>query len=151
MKRHALFVATPISGALYYLAALGDQRRELEASCELAGRKLLSDRSVWSTLAAAYAKDPSCLPVLVKAVAAIGDQLLIPQKVVVLKADFEVCRFRIEGRGQGMEWDCDTNLVFARKYEFYDHLAAAGFDVTFIDASGTIDQVYAAFEAVQLF
>ncbi len=150
MKEHALFEAIPIAGAFYYLAALADQRRELEASGGLAGRKFLSDRSVWSTLAAAYAKDPTCLDALFKVVAAIRDQLLIPQKTIVLKADFETCRSRIESRGKGAEWDRDTRLVFDCKYHFYDLLAAAGHDVTFVNASGTSDQVYAEIAALQL-
>ena len=146
MKAHALFAATPISGALYYFAALGDQRRKLEMAGGIAGRKFLSDRSVWSTLAAAYAKDPMCLPSLFSVVEAIVDQLLIPQKVVVLKADFETCQSRIRARGHGAEWDRDTKLVFDRKYAFYDQLSAVGHNVVFVDASGTLDQVYAAVE-----
>lgn len=148
MKKHALFEATPVAGALYYLAALADQRRELEAKGDLAGRKLLSDRSVWSTIAAAYAKDPAVLPQLLDAVAALQGSLLVPQHVVVLKADFETCRSRIESRGKGTEWDRDTRLVFDRKYRFYDLLAEAGHDVTFVDASGTPDQVYAEVAAI---
>ena len=151
MKKHALFEATPVAGALYYLAALADQLRELEANGGLAGRKFLSDRSVWSTLAAAYAKEPTCLDALSHVVAAINYQLLVPQKTIVLKADFETCRSRIESRGKGAEWDRDTSIVFDRKYHFYDLLAAAGHDVTFVDASGTPDQVYAEIAAVQLF
>ncbi len=150
MKKHALFEATPVAGALYYLAALADQRRELEAAGGLAGHKFLSDRSVWSTLAAAYAKDPACLDALFGVVAAIRDQLLIPQKTIVLKADFETCRSRIESRGKGAEWDRDTRLVFDRKYRFYELLAEAGHDVAFVNASGTPDQVYAEIEALQL-
>jgi thymidylate kinase len=150
MKKHALFEATPVASALYYLAALADQLRELEANGGLAGRKFLSDRSVWSTLAAAYAKEPACLDALSNVVAAINDQLLVPQKTIVLKADFETCRSRIESRGKGVEWDRDTLLAFGRKYRFYDLLAAAGHDVTFVDASGTPDQVYAEIEALQL-
>ena len=151
LKKHALFEATPVASALYYLAALADQRRELEATGGLAGRKFLSDRSVWSTLAAAYAKEPTCLDALSNVVAAIKEQLLVPQKVIVLKADFETCRSRIESRGKGVEWDRDTRLDFDRKYRFYDLLAAAGHDVTFVEASGTPDQVYAEITAVQLF
>lgn len=148
MKKHALFEAAPVAGAFYYLAALADQRRELEVSGGLVGRKLLSDRSVWSTLAAAYAKDTACMEALFKVVAAISDQLLVPQKAIVLKADFETCRSRIESRGKGTEWDRDTRLVFDRKYRFYDLLVEAGHDVTFVDASGTPDQVYAEIQAI---
>ena len=148
MKKHALFEATPIAGALYYLAALADQRRALEANGGLAGRKLLSDRSIWSTIAAAYAKDPAVLPQLLDAVAALQGSLLVPQNVVVLKADFDTCRIRIESRGKGAEWDRDTRLVFDRKYRFYDLLAEAGHGVTFVDASGTPDQVYAESAAI---
>jgi len=151
MKEHALFDATPVASALYYLAALADQRRTLESGGGLAGRKFLSDRSVWSTLAAAYSKDPAILPQLLDAVAPLQGSLLIPQRVVVLKADFETCRSRIESRGKGAKWDRDTRLVFDRKYEFYDMLADGGHDLEFVDARGEADEVYSAVAAKPLF
>ena len=145
---YMLFEATPAASALYYLAGNADFRRELEAS---GAKRFLSDRSVWSTVAAAYAKDPSLLPELLDTVDALQDRLVIPDTVIVLRGSYETCLGRIAAKASGAEFDRDSETVFWRKYELYDLLRESGYDVRDIATDGkSREEVYAEFIAQDL-
>lgn len=145
---YMLFEATPAASALYYLAGSADFRRELEAN---GAKRFLSDRSVWSTVAAAYAKDPLLLPELFDTVDALKDQLVVPDTVVVLRGSYETCLKRIAGKASGAEFDRDTETALRRKYELYDLLRESGYDVRDIATDGkSREEVYAEFTAQDL-
>lgn len=145
---YMLFKATPTASALYYLAGNADFRREIENNGE---QRFLSDRSVWSTVAAAYAKDPSLLPSLINTVKDLQDRLVIPDTVVVLRAHYDTCRSRIAAKSSGAEFDRDSEEDFRRKYELYDILKSCGYDVRDVQTDGkTRDEVYAEFSALNL-
>ena len=145
---YMLFEATPTASALYYLAGNADFRRKLEAS---GVKRFLSDRSVWSTVAAAYAKDPSLLPELLDTVDDLQDRLVIPDTVIVLCGSYETCLKRIAGKASGAEFDRDTETAFRRKYELYDLLRESGYDVRDIATDGkSREEVYAEFSAQEL-
>jgi len=150
-KKYILFDASPVASALYYLAALADTRRQLDRE-SVAGTHYLFDRSVWSTVAAAYAKDPATYEPLMRTVSALGESLLIPDTVVVLRGSYETCQRRISGKSSGAEFDRDSRIVFERKYELYDRIAADGYDVRFIDTDGkSAAEVLTEFENLRLF
>lgn len=148
LKEYVLFGATPTASALYYLAALADTKRVVDRSD---GRRFLFDRSIWSTLAAAYAKDPALLGPMMETVRILEPNLLIPDVVVVLRARFTTCQARIAGKSSGAEMDRDTELIFNRKYELYDRVKAAGYDVRFIDTDNLgPEEAFAVFEKLDI-
>lgn len=142
---YMLFDATPMASALYYLAGNADSRRKLEVD---GAKCFLSDRSVWSTVAAAYAKDPSLLPELLDMVEALQNRLVVPDTVVVLRGSYETCLGRIAAKASGAEFDRDLETAFRRKYELYDLLRESGYDVRDIMTDGkSREDVYAEFSA----
>ena len=149
LKKHVLFVATPIASALYYISALADSRRKMLEGASAS--RVLCDRSIWSTVAAAYAKDPNCLNPLLDAVEALKADLVLPDAVVVLKGSYETCQARIESKKSGAEFDADSRLVFERKYEVYDALKNGGYDVRVIETDGkSPEEVLLVFEALPI-
>ena len=149
LKKYILFRACPIASALYYIGALADSRRKMQK--EASSGRILSDRSIWSTIAAAYAKDPSCLMPLLETVEALKADLVLPDTVVVLKGSYETCQARIGSKKSGAEFDADSRLVFERKYEVYDALKNGGYDVRFIETDGkSPEEVLLEFEALPI-
>ena len=149
LKKHILFKASPIASALYYISALVDSRWKMKEG--MPSSRVLCDRSIWSTVAAAYAKDPNCLKSLLETVEALKADLVLPDVVVVLKGSFETCQARIGSKKFGAEFDDDSRLVFARKYEVYDALKEGGCDVRFIETDGkSPEEVLSEFEALPI-
>ena len=150
LKKYTLFEADPVTSALFYLSANADSCRRLRMNPPVS-RRVLLDRSVWSTVAAAYAKDPDILPTLMDVVFSMRRHLVIPDVVVVLKAPYETCQSRIETKKSGAEFDADTRLAFSRKYELYDILKDSGFDVRFLNTDGKAPcEVLSEFESLDL-
>ena len=149
LRKYILFRASPIASALYYIGALVDSRRMLKDESSVS--RVLCDRSIWSTVAAAYAKDPNCLNPLLDAVEALKADLVLPDAVVVLKGSYETCQARIGSKKSGAEFDADSRLVFERKYEVYDALKNGGYDVRFIETDGkSPEEVLLEFEALPI-
>lgn len=124
---------THISGALIYAASLVDRNQMISADDSHCF--FITDRSLWSTLALIYARNPNSLQTVIDVFAAIQLYLPIPDVVYVLDIPFEVCRRRIMARNPGDRKYDDMGLEeYCKHMEFYRKLKAAGVNIKFIQA-----------------
>lgn len=142
MKRFMLFDSSQLCSALYYLAGAV----EVYNSHKSEFSKVLFDRSVWSTFAAAYAKDEKIIPVLFNALNAIKQQVFLPNLIIVLDASYTTAKARSSQKSVGAEFDKDELEAFSKKREFYDLLKEAGYPIFFIDVNNkNVEEVYSEF------
>ena len=142
MKHFMLFESSAMCSALYYLGGAVETKRLHDKRY----KKILFDRSVWSTFAAAYAKDTSIIPTLFDCIKAITDYLFVPSKIIVLEASYETCKIRTNKKTEGGEFDKDVKEEMERKAQFYHLLKVAGYDVSFIQTDHmTKEDVYMRF------
>lgn len=145
MKKFMLFESSTLCSALYYLAGAVEmfyRHNELYS-------KVLFDRSVWSTFAAAYAKDETILPELFKCLDVIKNKILFPDLIVVLDVSFETAKLRCQKKIFGSEFDKDKRIEFQKKKDFFKYLQEAGYQVAFIDTNNlSIDEVYNKFNEI---
>ena len=142
MKRFMLFESSQLCSALYYLAGAVEVFNNHNANYS----KVLFDRSVWSTFAAAYAKDELLIPVLFDCLNAVKQQLFLPNLIIVLDATFETAKARSSQKAVGGEFDKDEKEAFLKKREFYYVLKDAGYPVYFIDVNEKdTEEVYTEF------
>lgn len=142
MKRFMLFESSQLCSALYYLAGAVEvyNRHNAEYS------KVLFDRSVWSTFAAAYAKDEAIVPILFSTLNAIKQQVFLPNLIVVLDASYQTAKSRSSQKSVGGEFDKDELYAFTKKREFYDILKSAGYPILFLDVNdNNAEEVYLEF------
>lgn len=142
MKKYMLLESSQLCSALYYLGGIVEvfHKHNTEYS------KVLFDRSVWSTFAAAYAKDKSIIPILFNCLSAINEQVFLPNLIIVLDASFETCKSRSSRKSNGGEFDKDDKDAFYNKREFYSLLKEAGYPVLFIDVNEkNANEVYTEF------
>lgn len=149
MKNFMLFDSSALCSALYYLAGAVEM-------CHCHDKNFTSvlfDRSIWSTFAAAYAKDESILPKLFKCLDVIKDDILLPNLIVVLDVSFETAQQRIQNKVIGSEFDKDELNTFQKKKDFFRILQESGYPVVFLDVNElTIGEVYDKFkETVRIF
>lgn len=142
MKQYMLFESSQLCSALYYLAGAVEV-----FNCHKADySKVLFDRSVWSTFAAAYAKDETIVPILFKCLNAIKQQVFLPNLIIVLDASYETAKARSLRKSAGGEFDKDEIDEFSKKREFYDLLKDAGYPIVFIDVNyKNAEEVYSEF------
>ena len=133
LKHFVLDHKEPFVSALYYFSGLVAQSSEMK---EIPEDFVILDRSIWSTLAAAYSKDRETFDLVVKMLVLLQDKIRIPDRVIVLRASFETCLERIMTKGEGKEFDNDTRRDFELKSAFYDLLAQSGYPVDFIETDG---------------
>jgi thymidylate kinase len=129
MKKFMLFDSSPLCNALYYLSGSVEVRNRYNAK----SKKIILDRSIWSTFATAYAKEASIIEPLFKCLESIRNHVFIPNKIIILEASYETCLLRINEKSDGKEFDKDQIYEFDKKNNFYKHLKNAGYDVTFIN------------------
>lgn len=142
MKHFMLFESSVLCSALYYLGGAV----EVFHSHERKYSKILFDRSIWSTFAAAYAKDPNTIPILIDCLRAIKDQVFMPELIVVLEASYETCRQRISSKKAGGEFDKDEEIAFNSKSRFYHILKDNGYPVVFLNVNNlSAKDVYSEF------
>lgn len=142
MKRFMLFESSALCSALYYLGGAVEMFYRHNESYS----KILFDRSVWSTFAAAYARDENILPQLFKCLDVIKDKILLPNLIVVLDVSFETAKLRSKKRITGCEFDKDEKLEFEKKKYFFECLQKSGYQVTFLKTDElSIDEVYIRF------
>lgn len=142
MKHFMLFESSQLCSALYYLGGAVEVFHNHNANYS----KVLFDRSIWSTFAAAYAKDKSIMPVLFNCLMAIKNQVFLPNLIIVLDATFETCKSRSSKKSNGGEFDKDECDAFSKKREFYNLLKEAGYPVFFIDVNErSAEEVYKEF------
>lgn len=145
MKHYMLFNASPLCGALYYLAGSIEVRETHDSNYS----KILLDRSVWSTFAAAYAKDEKVLPYLFSCLEIVKNKVLLPDFVVVLDASYETCRYRSSKKNVGGEFDLDAKDSHERKMDFYRLLGDSGYPICFLDVNDLDpNEAYLAFESI---
>jgi hypothetical protein len=142
MKHFMLFESSVLCSALYYLSGAVESKYQHSQH----RKKILYDRSVWSTFAAAYSKDPSVIPSLLACLKAIKEYIHIPTRIFVLEASYEICKIRTMKKTEGGEFDRDSKIEFERKTEFYHLLKDSGYDVVFIDTNEcSPEEVYCLF------
>ena len=143
IKSYMLFEAIAQTSALYYLSGICEAYRFLKSENY---PNIALDRSIWSTFAATYAKDPEFINDLFQMVNSIKEHLIIPDVIVVLLASFETCQKRILNKNSGKEFDKDTEEIFYKKQELYKILEASGYNIKFIDTERkTPQEVYEEF------
>lgn len=141
-KHFMLFESSALCSAMYYLGGA----IEVFSKHDKAYSKILFDRSIWSTFAAAYAKDEANVPVLFNCLEAIKQHVFLPNLVIVLDASFETCQERISNKNEGGEFDKDKREAFNKKRNFYRLLKESGYPVTFIDVNNiSAEEVYCEF------
>lgn len=123
----------PMVSPLFYLSGLAASASEIR---EIPGKFMILDRSIWSTLAAAYSKDRETFDLVVKMLVLLQGKIRIPDRVIMLRASFETCLERIMTKGEGKEFDKDSRRDFELKSAFYDILAQSGYPVDFVDTDG---------------
>ena len=142
MKHFMLFESSILCSALYYLGGAVEAFHNHDNKYS----KILFDRSIWSTFAAAYAKDPNTIPILMDCLSAIKSQVFLPDLIVVLDASFETCKQRISKKHAGGEFDKDKETAFNSKRYFYQILRDSGYPVVFLDVNNlTSKEVYNEF------
>ena len=142
MKRFMLFKSSQLCSALYYLAGAVEVFNSHNSDYS----KVLFDRSVWSTFAAAYAKDEAIIPVLFNCLNAIKQQVFLPNLIIVLDASFETAKTRSSQKSVGGEFDNDETDAFSKKRNFYNLLKDAGYPILFIDVNNKdAEEVYSEF------
>lgn len=129
MKHFMLFESSSLCSALYYLAGAVEMRNKYNNSF----KKVLFDRSVWSTLAAAYSKNELILPELFECLYAIKHYILFPDLIVVLEVSYETAKIRSRKKVLGGEYDKDEKYQFQKKKDFFRYLSKSGYNVLFID------------------
>lgn len=145
MKHFMLYESSALCSALYYLGGAVEVKKMHDPKYF----KVLFDRSVWSTFAAAYTKDETILPELFDCLKSIKQYVFIPNHIVVLEASYETCRKRIARKRAGAEFDKDSYNQFAKKTHFYRMLANIGYPITFIDANELSEkEVYRKFDII---
>ena len=149
IRSYILFSASQMASALYYLSGITDLTSLLKRE---PSRSILLDRSIWSTLAAAYAKDPQIVPMLFSLLSEMQDYLMIPDYIVVLNASYKTCLERIAKKHSGKEFDKDSEEIFDKKKEFYGILKNAGYPMQFIETDDLDpNEVYYRFQKLDLF
>ncbi len=131
MKHFMLFESSPLCSALYYFAGAVEIFNNHNAKYS----KILLDRSIWSTFAAAYAKDEVTIPILMNCLNAIKQQVFLPNLIIVLDVSFETAKARISKKNKGGEFDKESYNVFTKKKNFYHLLKEAGYHILFIDVN----------------
>jgi len=129
MKKFMLFSSSPLCNALYYLSGSVEVRSRYDAN----SKKVILDRSLWSTFATAYVKEKSIIEPLFKCLESIKNYVFIPNKIIILEASYETCLLRINEKTDGKEFDKDKINEFGKKYDFYKLLKNTGYDVVFIN------------------
>lgn len=149
MKHFMLYESSQLCSALYYLAGAVEAFNSHNSNYS----KVLFDRSVWSTFAAAYAKDESLVPVLFNCLNAVKQQVFLPNLIIVLDASFETAKVRSSQKNVGGEFDKDEKVVFYKKRDFYNLMKEAGYPILFIDVNDKDpEDVYNEFlQRVELF
>ncbi len=133
LKHYIFDHSEALVSPLFYLSGLVAQSSEMK---EIPEDFVILDRSIWSTLAAAYSKDMKTFDLVVKMLVLLQDKIRIPNRVIMLRASFETCLSRIMTKGEGKEFDNDTRMDFELKSSFYDLLAQSGYPVDFIETDG---------------
>ena len=145
IKRFMLFESSQLCSALYYLGGAVEVFHNHNNKYS----KILFDRSLWSTFAAAYARDCTIMPILFDSLNAIRNHVFLPNLIVVLDASFETCKARSSKKLVGGEFDNDEKDAFLRKREFYSLMTEVGYPVSFIDVNNKdAEDVYSEFLSI---
>lgn len=114
LKKYIQEQASSLCASLYYLSVMVD----LASSCGHHD-KIIMDRSLYSTLAAAYSSNLDAYNKLCNIVQIISNDMLIPDKIIVLSADYNTCMVRSSKKPNHGIDDTDDEVVFNKKLDFY--------------------------------
>ena len=108
-----------LSGVLENVSFVGDSDQSI----------VFSDRSVWSSFAVHYKKNPERLPELCSLLALIAPYVEFPKKIIVLDGGFETANNRLE---------------HDREIAFFAWLKELGLPISLVDASLTPEEIESA-------
>ena len=130
-KDHLVFHTTHISSALIYAGSLVDRKKLYDSDEQK--RIAILDRSIWSTLALLYARNPESVQMVIDVFSTIADNLPIPDVVYVLDVPFEVCRERIKTRNPNIKkYDDMKKAEYEKHLEFYHLIEQFGVNIKFV-------------------
>ncbi len=124
-----------LASAMYFLSGVIESSRQAALA---EGKLQVMDRSLWSTLAVHYARDPARLERLMPLIDLAADRLKTPDLTIVLEASLDACDRRISHKsGKERELDAAARAdggFHQRERVFYHWLASQGPRVVFLDA-----------------
>ncbi|PRX23228.1 thymidylate kinase [Orenia metallireducens] len=135
IKKRMIFDASWLSSALYFFSGTMEIKRELdnELSCN---DLVIMDRSFWSTLAVNWIADFERIDFLLSIVSKGSEFLPIPDIIIILDADYEVCEARINSKTDiGKNLDQVSKESFFKEKTYYDWLEKELDDVIRLDTS----------------
>ena len=123
MREHLSFSADPVAKALVYTASLID-RKAMAAALPSQEHFAVTDRSLWSTLALVYARQPEKVSDVVGFFLSVAKYVPIPTVAYVMDVPYEVCRARVSYRSAAdQRHDGMPRAEFDRHMAFYRQLA----------------------------
>lgn len=134
IKKRMIFEASWMASACFFLSGVMETKREIVSR---AGHPVvIMDRSFWSTLAVNWVKDPARIDPILKLYEQMAAFLPIPNKIVVLLADYDECRRRIESKqDKGKELDKVSKEEYLREVEFYYWLSNRLANIEILDTN----------------
>lgn len=133
IKKRMIFQASWVASALYFMSGTMEVKREIE---DINDKIIIMDRSVWSTLAVNWIKDPQRCEKIIRIMNEGHEFLPMPDMVIVLKADYEICQQRINNKiDEGKDFDKDSREEFIKEMSFYDWLNEQLDNVEIVDTS----------------
>ena len=136
------------ASAMFFLSGCFEQMRMLRALSE---RRVVMDRSLWSTLAVHAATDARRLAALVAMLKPIADVVEVPDLTIVLEASFAACQARISaktGNARALDELTAEPGFHERERDFYrwlgnKHAGFAFIDVTTAQPAQVVDRAVA--------
>ncbi len=123
MREHLSFSADPVAKALVYTASLID-RKAMAAALPSQVHFAVTDRSLWSTVALVYARQPEKVSDVVGFFLSVAKYVPIPAVAYVMDVPYEVCRARVSHRSAAdQRHDGMPRAEFDRHMAFYRQLA----------------------------
>jgi thymidylate kinase len=123
------------ASALFFLSGCFEQSRLLR---QRAGRLVIMDRCLWSTLAVHAAESADRLRTLLAVLEPIAPQIQVPQLTLVLEASFATCQSRIankSGAARVLDELTATSGFHERERQFYQWLGSQTSSVLFLDVN----------------
>lgn len=134
LKKRMIIDASWMASAFFFLSGVMETKREIETNH--LNTVVIMDRSFWSTLAVNWVKEYSRVVEIIKLYKQVASFLPIPNQIIVLLAEYEECRRRIDSKlGRGKELDQITKDEYKKEVEFYYWLSCELESVKIINTS----------------
>lgn len=141
LKERMIRDADWVASAMFFLSGCLEQMRVVKAR---AGRLVIMDRSLWSTLAVHAAEAPQRLVGLLAMLKPVAGSICVPDLTVVLEASFETCQHRIAQKNhaaQALDHLTANARFHAREQSFYHWLSRNARSVEFLNVDNASPQV----------